>query len=52
MNILTELECNVFELKIKGFNSKEISDILDIEIKDIYNAVERIKTKINKILDK
>jgi len=52
VNILTELECNVFELKIKGFNSKEISDILTIEIKDVYNAVDRIKNKINRILDK
>ena len=52
VDILTELECSVFELKIQGFGYKEISDILDIEIKDIYNAVERIKTKINKVLDK
>lgn len=52
VDILTELECNVFELKIQGFSYKEISDVLDIEIKDIYNAVDRIKNKINKILDK
>ena len=52
VDILTELECSVFELKIKGFNSKEISDVMNIEIKDVYNAVDRIKNKINKILDK
>lgn len=52
VDILTELECSVFELKIQGFSYKEISDVLDIEIKDIYNAVDRIKNKINKILDK
>lgn len=50
--ILTDLEDSVFELKIQEFSYREISDILDIEIKDIYNAVDRIKNKINKILNK
>jgi len=50
--VLTDLEDSVFELKIQGFSYKEISDVLDIEIKDIYNAVDRIKNKINKILNK
>lgn len=49
---LTDFEDNVFELKIQGFGYKEISDVLDIDIKDIYNAVGRIKNKINRILNK
>jgi len=50
--LLNDLEEIVFDLKIQGFSYKEISDILDIEIKDIYNSVERIKIKINKVLNK
>lgn len=51
-SLLTEMEAMVFDLKIRGFGYKEISDILDMDIKDIYNAVDRIKNKINKIFDK
>lgn len=51
-NVLTDLETCVFELKVQGFEYKEISDILDLESKDIYNAIGRIKNKINKVLDK
>lgn len=49
---LTELETCVFELKVQGFNYKEISNILDMDNKDIYNTVSRIRIKINKILNK
>ena len=48
---LTEHEDCVFELKIQGFNYKEISDILDIDIKDIYNTISRIRAKASKIID-
>lgn len=51
-SVLTNFEDNVFELKIRGFSYKEIADILDIENKDIYNAIDRIKNKINKLLNK
>lgn len=48
---LTCLEGFVFELKIVGFSYYEISDILDIEIKNVYNAMDRIKFKIKKVLN-
>lgn len=51
-NVLTDFEDNVFELKIRGFSYKEIASVLDIDNKDVYNAIGRIKIKINKILEK
>ena len=47
---LTNLECEVFELKTAGFNYKEIAEILEIDPKSVDNAISRIKTKINKYL--
>lgn len=47
---LTNLECEVFELKTAGFNYKEIAEILDKDPKSIDNAISRIKNKINKYL--
>lgn len=48
---LTNLECEVFELKTAGFNYKEIAEILDKDPKSIDNAISRIKTKVNKYLE-
>lgn len=48
---LTEFEELVFELKLQGCSYKEISDILDVDSKDIYNAVSRIRVKASKIID-
>lgn len=42
---LTDLECEVFELKISGFNYKEIAEILDKDSKAIDNAIRRIRIK-------
>ncbi len=50
--ILTSLEGAVFELKISGFNYKEIADILDKDSKSIDNAISRIKAKVNNFLNK
>ncbi len=44
--ILTDLEKQVFDLKLSGFNYKEIATILDKEPKTIDNAIQRIKNKI------
>lgn len=49
---LTSLESAVFELKISGFTYKEIAEILDKDSKSIDNAISRIKTKVQKYLDK
>lgn len=46
--ILTTLELQVFELKMSGFDYKEISDILDIDVKKVDNALQRIKNKFKK----
>ena len=48
---LTEQEDSVFEMKLQGFNYKEISEVLDLDIKDIYNTIGRIKTKVSKIIN-
>lgn len=49
-NGLTSFEDVVFELKIQGYEYKEIANILDIDSKDIYNAINRIRIKTKKIL--
>lgn len=49
--VLTPLEIQVFDLRINGFNYKEISEILDKDSKAIDNALQRIKTKLKKSLN-
>lgn len=46
---LTELEFNVLELKDYGFETKEIADLLNKDVKAIDNALQRIKFKVKKI---
>lgn len=48
---LTHLEECVFNLRIQGFECKEISDILDKDEKSIYNTLQRIKVKIKNLKD-
>lgn len=48
---LTGLEQQVFELKINGFEYKEIALILDKDVKSIDNALQRIKLKLKRILE-
>lgn len=50
--VLTDLEFQVFELKLNGFEYKEIATILDKDVKTIDNALQRIKTKLKKIINK
>lgn len=49
---LTEFEELVFDLKVQGCSYDEISDVLAIDSKDIYNAVTRIRNKAYKIINK
>lgn len=49
--VLTPFEIQVFDLRINGFNYKEISEILDKDSKAIDNALQRIKTKLKKSLN-
>lgn len=44
--MLTDFEQQVFTLKNNGFDYKEISEILDKDIKSIDNALQRIRHKI------
>ena len=48
-NKLTDFECRVFELKLDGFDYKEIADMLEKDSKAIDNAIQRIKNKIKNI---
>ena len=43
---LTNFEIQVAELKINGFDYREIAEILDKDIKSIDNALQRIRTKL------
>lgn len=46
---LTDLELQVFELKVSGFENKEIVKILDVDYKRVDNALQRIKIKLKDI---
>lgn len=48
---LTDNELPVFELMILGIGYKDIAEVLDKEIKQIDNAIQRIKSKIKKIIE-
>ena len=48
---LADFEKQVFDLKKSGFNYKEISDILEKDHKAVYNAAQRIRTKVKKIVE-
>ena len=48
---LTNFEEEVFLLKISGLNYKEISNILDKDIKAVDNALQRIKIKLRQYID-
>ena len=46
----TEFENSVFKLKFDGYNFEEIANILNKDVKSIYNTFQRIKTKFKKII--
>lgn len=43
---LNDIEIQVLELKLKGFENREISEILDCDYKKIDNTLQRIKQKL------
>ena len=49
---LTDLENQVFDLKINGFSYKEIADILEKSPKSIDNSIQRIKIKVKEQIAK
>jgi len=48
---LSEIEKEVFDLKLKGFTYKEIADLLEKDNKSIDNCIQRIKTKLKKAIE-
>lgn len=49
--VLTPFEKEVFNLKINNFDYKEIQMLLDKSYKSIDSAIQRIRFKVNKILN-
>jgi len=50
-NVLTNVELQVLQLKLDGFEYKEIASIIDKDVKAVDNAVQRIRTKIKKMMN-
>jgi len=48
---LTDFEEQVFTLMINGFKYKEIAEILDKDEKSIDNTIQRLKSKIKKVIN-
>ena len=48
--ILTEREHEVFELLVLNKSTKEIAQILNINEKQVDNAIQRIKNKVKSII--
>jgi len=48
---LSDIEKEVFELKLSGFSYKEIANLLEKDSKSIDNCIQRIKTKFKKVLE-
>jgi len=49
---LTDMEEEIFDLMISGFSIKEISDMLNIEYKQVDNAIQRIRNKAKNVISK
>ena len=47
---LTDLKNKYYNLKLDGFDYKEIAEIVDKDLKAIDNAIQRIRNKIKKIM--
>ena len=50
-NNLTDYELKVFQLKLDGFEYKEIAEIVDKDVKAVDNTVQRIRQKIKKLFN-
>lgn len=51
VSILKDVEVEIFELRANGFSYKEIAGLLNITEKSVGRHIDRIKNKINKMLD-
>lgn len=51
VSILKDIEVEIFKLRANGFSYKEIASLLNITEKSVGKHIERIKNKINKMLD-
>ncbi|MBP3461051.1 MAG: sigma-70 family RNA polymerase sigma factor [Bacilli bacterium] len=49
-DILTDFEMQVLQLKLDGFEYKEIAEVIDKDVKSVDNAIQRIRIKIKKYL--
>ena len=47
---LSDMELEIFELKLTGLNYKEISEFLEKDSKVVDNTLQRIKNKLKKII--
>lgn len=50
-NNLTEFERYVFKYRVEGYSFEEIANILNRDIKSIYNTFHRLKGKVKKIIE-
>lgn len=50
-NKLTKFELEVLQLRMDGFDYKQISEIVSKDMKAVDNAVQRIKNKMKKMLE-
>ena len=50
-NNLTEFEREVFNYRLDGYSFEEIANILNRDIKSIYNTFHRLKGKVKKIIE-
>jgi RNA polymerase sporulation-specific sigma factor len=48
-DLLSPLEKDVFELMVNDFNEENISEILNISLKQVYNCVSRIRMKLKDV---
>jgi RNA polymerase sporulation-specific sigma factor len=48
-DLLSPLEKDVFELMVNDFNEDNISEILNISLKQVYNCVSRIRMKLKDV---
>jgi len=50
-NNLTDFEYKVVTMRLDGYNFEEIGNILNKDIKSIYNTFHRAKSKVKKLID-
>ena len=51
-NVLSKNEYMVYELLLKGYDYNEIANKLNVSYKGVENTIQRIRKKVNVILEK